>query len=65
MRRHGARLPRYRHYHRSGCAIDADACERSNMGMKRILAALLLLTLAAPAWAQDFEKALEAFEQRD
>ena len=26
------------------------------MGMKRILAALLLLTLAAPAWGQDFEK---------
>ena len=33
--------------------------------MKRILAALLLLTLAAPAWGQDFEKGLEAYEQRD
>ena len=28
--------------------------------MKRILAALLLLTLAAPAWRQDFEKGVEA-----
>ena len=34
-------------------------------GMKRILAALLLVTLAAPAWGQDFEKGLEAYEQRD
>ena len=33
--------------------------------MKRILAALLLLTLAAPAWGQDFQKGLEAYEQRD
>ncbi len=33
--------------------------------MKRILAALLLLTLAAPAWGQDFEKGLEAYDQRD
>ncbi len=33
--------------------------------MKRILAALLLLTPAAPAWGQDFEKGLEAYEQRD
>ena len=30
------------------------------MGMKRILAALLLLTLAAPAWGQDFEKGYQA-----
>ncbi len=30
--------------------------------MKRILAALLLLTLAAPAWGQDFEKGLEAWK---
>jgi len=35
------------------------------MGMKRILAALLLLTLAAPASGQDFEKGLRAYEQRD
>ena len=35
------------------------------MGMKRILAALLLLTLAAPAWGQVFEKGLEAYKQRD
>ena len=33
--------------------------------MKRILAALLLLTLAAPAWGQDLEKGLRAYEQRD
>ena len=33
--------------------------------MKRILAALLLLTLAAPAWGQDFEKGSRAYEQRD
>ena len=35
------------------------------MGMKRNLAALLLLTLAAPAWGQDYEKALRAYDQRD
>ena len=28
----------------------------ANKGMKRTLAALLLLTLAAPAWGQEFEK---------
>ena len=39
----------------------AAACERSNKGMKRILAALLLLTLAAPAWGQDFEKDMQAY----
>ena len=33
--------------------------------MKRILAALLLLTLVAPAWGQDFENGLEAYEQHD
>ena len=33
--------------------------------MKRILAALLLLTLAAPAWGQDFDKGMQAYEQRD
>ncbi len=33
--------------------------------MKRILAAVLLLTLAAPAWGQDFEKGLRAYDQRD
>ncbi len=33
--------------------------------MKRILAALLLLTLAAPAWGQDFEKGSEAYVQGD
>ncbi len=46
-------------------SIDAAARERSNKGMTRILAALLLLTLAAPAWGQDFEKGLRAYEQRD
>jgi hypothetical protein len=35
------------------------------MTMKRLLAALLLLTLAAPAWGQDFEKGLRAYEKRD
>ena len=29
--------------------------------MKRILAGLLLLTLAAPAWGQDFEKDMQAY----
>ncbi len=33
--------------------------------MKRILAALLLLTLAAPAWGQDLGKGFEAFERVD
>ncbi len=33
--------------------------------MKRILAALLLLTFAAPASGQDHEKGLEAYDQRD
>ena len=33
--------------------------------MKRILAALLLLTLAAPAWGQDFEKGYQAYERGD
>ncbi len=31
--------------------------------MKRILAALLLLTLAAPAWGQDFEKGMQAYQR--
>ena len=35
----------------AGPAVRAAACKQSNKGMKRILAALLLLTLAAPAWA--------------
>ena len=65
MHRHGTRLPRYRHYRRLGCAIDAYACERSNMGMKRILTALLLLTLAAPAWRQDYEKGMAAYDRGD
>ena len=33
--------------------------------MKRILAALLLLTLAAPAWGQDLEKGFQAYERGD
>ena len=33
--------------------------------MKRTLAALLLLTLVAPAWGQDYEKGLEAYDQHD
>ncbi len=33
--------------------------------MKRILAALLLLTLAAPAWGQDYEKGMQAYERGD
>ena len=37
------------------------------MGMKRILAALLLLTLSTPAWGwgQDHEKGRQAYEQPD
>ena len=37
----------------------------SNKSMKRILATLLLLTLAAPAWGQDFEKGKQAYERGD
>ena len=33
--------------------------------MNRILAALLLLTLAAPASGQDFEKGSQAYERGD
>ena len=33
--------------------------------MKHILAALLLLTLAAPAWGQDFENGYQAYERGD
>ncbi|MCH7727453.1 MAG: hypothetical protein IH991_13370 [Planctomycetes bacterium] len=33
--------------------------------MKRILTALLLLMLATPAWGQDFEKGLQAYERGD
>ncbi len=33
--------------------------------MKRILATLLLLTLAAPAWGQDFEKGRDAYKRGD
>ena len=33
--------------------------------MKRIFAAVLLLLLAAPAWGQDFEKAMEAYDRGD
>ncbi len=31
--------------------------------MKRILVAILLLMLATPAWGQDFEKGLEAYDR--
>ena len=33
--------------------------------MKRVLTALLLLTLGTPAWGQDYEKGVEAYDQRD
>ncbi len=33
--------------------------------MKRILAALLLLTLAAPAWGQDYDRGWAAYERGD
>ncbi len=36
-----------------------------NMGMKRILAAVLLLTLAAPAWGQDGQKGMQAYNRGD
>ena len=45
--------------------VDATTREVSNMGMKRILAALLLLTLAAPAWGQDYEKGMQAYDRGD
>ena len=35
------------------------------MSMRCFFAALLLLMLAAPAWGQDFEKGLRAYEKRD
>jgi TPR repeat protein len=37
----------------------------SNMGLKRFLAALLLLTLATSAWGQDYKKGMQAYEQGD
>ncbi len=45
--------------------VDATTREVSNLGMKRILAALLLLTLAAPVWGQDFDKDYQAYERGD
>ncbi len=33
--------------------------------MKHTLATLLLLTLAAPAWGQDFEKGMQAYNRGD
>ncbi len=33
--------------------------------MKRILVAILLLMLATPAWGQDFEKGVQAYERGD
>ena len=44
--------------------VDATTCEAFNAGMKRILA-VLLLTLAAPAWGQDFEKGWAAYKRGD
>ena len=41
------------------------AREVSNKGMNRILAALLLLTLAAPAGGQGFEKGMQTFRFGD
>ncbi len=45
--------------------VDASARQVFNVSMKRILAALLLLTLAAPAWGQDLEKGFQAYERGD
>ncbi len=45
--------------------VDATAYKASNKGMKRILAALLLLTFAAPAWGQDFGKGFQAYARGD
>ncbi len=45
--------------------IDAITREAFNLGMKRILAVLLLLTLAFPAWAQDYEKGRDAYLRGD
>ena len=33
--------------------------------MKRILATVVVLTLAVPVWGRDYEKDLDAYEQRD
>ena len=33
--------------------------------MTRILTAVLLLTLAAPAWGQDFNKGFQAYKRGD
>ena len=45
--------------------VDATAHKASNTGMKRILAAVLLLTLATPASGQDFEKGRDAYMRGD
>ena len=45
--------------------IGATTRETFNLGMKRILAALLFLTLAASAWGQDFQAGLEAANRGD
>jgi hypothetical protein len=45
--------------------IDDAACKRLNNGMKYILAALLLLTLAAPAWGREVDEGKRAIEQAD
>ena len=46
-------------------SIDATTREAFNAGMKHILAVLLLLTLAAPAWGQDFDRGMQAYERGD
>lgn len=56
------RLTSCRPPHRARLIVDTTNRLTSNMGMKRVLAALLLLTLAAPAWGQ---KGYQAHERGD
>ncbi len=45
--------------------VDATAGGVFNLSMKRIFAAVLLLTLAVPAWVQDFDKGMQAYDRVD
>jgi TPR repeat protein len=50
---------------RAGVAVHAAAHQSFKTIMKRIAVALLLLTLAAPAWGQDYDKGIEAYSRGD
>ena len=45
--------------------VDSITRESFNWAMKRILATVVVLTLAVPVWGRDYEKDLDAYEQRD